>query len=204
MDAYRFNLCYHQVGEGSILDVGAYLGDFLKLAQNDKREIFGTEINEKRVNLVNSVLEADVVKLDFRNGNLCQFEDSSVDNVVCMETVEHVIDDRHAISELCRVARKRVIITVPFRENLQQVLCMHCDQYTPHFGHQHSYDRGSFLNLIPSTWKVNLEKSFAKRLTRIAAQLIPESRMMVPVLRVLDNIIPGDGKWVLIVLEKKD
>ena len=70
LDAYRFHLCYRQLGMGSLLDVGAYLGDFLKLAKSDNREYHGTEINQVRVDLVNSILESDRVKLDFRNGDL--------------------------------------------------------------------------------------------------------------------------------------
>jgi len=108
LDAYRFDLCYRQVGPGSVLDVGAYLGDFLKLAQKDKREIFGTEVNQDRVNLVNSILGSDVVRLNFRNGSLDQFESNTIDTVVCMETLEHVIDDRYAVSELCRVAKREL------------------------------------------------------------------------------------------------
>ncbi len=201
LDAYRFDLCYRQVSEGSLLDVGAYLGDFLKLAKADNREYFGTEINQTRVDLVNSILDSQQVRLDFRNGDLKQFEADSVDNVVCMETLEHIIDDRHGLSELCRVSRKRVIVTVPYREKFQPVLCMHCNQFTPHFGHQHTYDKGAFHALAPEGWQIVKEYSFAKRLTRIARQLFRNSRAAIPILRVLDRILPGSGRWVLVVLE---
>jgi len=201
LDAYRFKLCYRQIGPGSLLDVGAYLGDFLRLAKQDKREYLGTEINQTRVDLVNSILESNNVRLDFRNGELNQFETNSVDNVVCMETLEHIIDDAHGLAELCRVAKNKVVVTVPFKEKVQQVLCMHCDSFTPHSGHQHAYDWGSFEQLVPEGWHIVKEYPFAKRLTRIASKLFMGSRITIPFLSLMDRVVPGAGRWVLIVLE---
>ena len=201
LDAYRFDLCYRQLCPGSVLDVGAYFGDFLILVRKDGREVFGSEVNISRVNLVNSILGDDIVVMDFRNGHLKQFQDSSVDNVVCMETVEHVLDDRLAVSELCRVARTKVVITVPFREHIQSVLCIHCSKYTPYSGHQHSYDLGTFLDLVPEGWRVTKQQSFAKRLTGILGHRLPKSGAGISILRLIDSISPGAGRWLLIVLE---
>ena len=201
LDAYRFDLCFRQMDSGSVLDVGAYLGDFLKLVIKDGREAFGSEINETRVKLVNSIVGSDVVRLGFRNGTLDAFEASSIDNVVCMETVEHIIDDKFAVSELCRVARKRVVITVPYREKVEQILCTHCNTFTPHHGHQHTYDDGSFKQLVPEGWKIVTEKSFAARITRMVRQLLPETKLSIPLLRWLDKVVPGSGRWLLVVLE---
>jgi len=204
LDAYRFDLCYGHVGEGNLLDVGAYLGDFLRLVKADDRQYFGTEINQTRVNLVNSILGSDQVRLDFRNGHLDQFETDSLDNVVCMETLEHIIDDHFALSELCRVARHRVVITVPYREKIQPVLCMHCNQFTPHFGHQHAYDQGSFTKMVPTGWKVTKEYSFAKRVTRMVCQVLPDSKGFIPIMKLVDKLLPGDGRWLLVVLESQE
>ena len=201
LDAYRFDLCFRQMDSGSVLDVGAYLGDFLKLVISDGREAFGSEINDTRVKLVNSIVGSGVARLGFRNGVLDNFESNSVDNVVCMETVEHIIDDQFAVSELCRVARKRVVIPVPYRERVEQILCMHCNSFTPHHGHQHTYDDGSFKQLVPNGWKIVKEKSFAARITRMVRRLLPETKISIPLLRWLDKVVPGSGRWLLIVLE---
>jgi len=201
IDAYRFNLCYQHLLPGSVLDVGAYMGDFLKLAQKDGREAYGSEINQARISLVNSILGSQLVKLGFRNGNLDDFDSDSVDNVVCMETVEHIIDDKYAISELCRVAGKRVIVTVPYRERVEQILCTHCNEFTPNHGHQHSYDKGSFAAMLPPGWQVLVEYSFANRITRMIRKILPESRAMIPIMSMVDRITPGSGRWLMIVLD---
>lgn len=68
LDAYRFRLVLDQLLPGSVLDVGVYFGDFLKLARKHGHEIAGTEVNEARKNLANSLLGEDAVVIDFRNG----------------------------------------------------------------------------------------------------------------------------------------
>jgi SAM-dependent methyltransferase len=201
LDAYRFQTCLKQLAPGSVLDVGAYLGDFLKLVIADGRKYYGSEVNQARVNLVNSILGSEHVRLGFRNGDLSAFEDDFVDNVVCMETIEHVSDDARAVAELCRVARKRIVITVPFREHIQSTLCIHCNHLTPHHGHQHRYDHGSFEKLVVPGWKVTKEVSFAKRPTLSLSRLLPNLAMSIPALKMMDGVIPAQGKWLLVVLE---
>ncbi len=206
IDDYRFEMTVRQLGPGSVLDVGAYYGDFLKLARKRGHAVLGTEVNEKRVELVNALLGANVVRIGFRNAVLDTFDDASVDNVVCTEVVEHVPDREAAVHELCRVARRRVIITVPFREKLQRVLCVHCSKHTPLWGHFHAFDLGSFHDLAPAGWSVTHELPLANKLvTALVNQLpFPRSRVSVSVIRCLDAIVPGPDRWLLVVLERTE
>mgnify|MGYP000591044273 CR=1 FL=1 len=202
LDTYRFYIAYRHLARGSVLDVGVYFCDFLDLVRRDGREIFGTEVNDTRRDLANSILGEDITVVDFRNGRLTRFKNDSIDNVVAMEVVEHVPDDNLAISELCRVARKRVIITVPFRERIRTVLCVHCNKYTPYSGHLHSYDLGDFSELVPFGWCVVKEFAYAKPLTRRASLLLPRSsKASLFILKYMDKLSPGNGNWLLCVLE---
>jgi ubiquinone/menaquinone biosynthesis C-methylase UbiE len=141
--------------------------------------------------------------LDFRNGKLTSFGDRTFDNVVCTEVLEHVPNQIDAISELCRVAKHTVIITVPFREKIQTVCCVHCADYTPYSGHLHAYDLNSFHALVPSGWHVAKQKSFGKRLTRHLVRLLRLDRIhSMPLVRALDFLFPGQGAWLLVVLER--
>lgn len=206
IDDYRFYIAYKNLAAGSVLDVGAYCGDFLKLVLKDKREIYGTEVNNERVNFANKILGQEVISLDFRKGQLASFDDKSVDNVVCTEAIEHVPEYEIAVSELCRVARKRVIITVPFREKIQSSLCIHCNKYTPHSGHLHSYDMKTFSNIMPTDWIMEKQSSFAKRLTKVLARSaqLPRSHKLLPFLRIIDLFLPGKGGWLLVVLSYQE
>lgn len=54
------------------------------------------------------------------------FEDGSFDTVTCTHVIEHVLDYRRAISELRRIARRRLIIVVPREREYRYT-------FNPHF-----------------------------------------------------------------------
>jgi SAM-dependent methyltransferase len=61
------------------------------------------------------------------------FEDQSFDLVVCSEVLEHVPDDTQALKELLRVAKSKVLITVPAHAYLwtdSDVLLLHHRRYS--------------------------------------------------------------------------
>ncbi|MFZ5573399.1 MAG: class I SAM-dependent methyltransferase [Thermodesulfobacteriota bacterium] len=191
-----------ELASGSVLDVGAYYGDFLKMAAKNGREISGTEINQKRVDLANSILAKNCVRLDFRNGKLSSFQEDDVDNTVCTEVIEHVPDDRSALKELCRVTRKKVIVTVPFKETINKVLCVHCSQYTPYSGHLHTYDFATIENMVPEGWVIRKKTSFAKKMTFLlfGRMKLPAHPFLLSIMHGIDMVFPGDGRWLLLVL----
>lgn len=204
IDDYRFHTAFRHLAPGSVMDIGTYYGDLLMLARRDGREIYGTEINQERVDFANDLLGEKAVRIGFKNGSLGNFEDNYVDNIVCTEVIEHVPDDVFALSELCRVARKRVIITVPFNEKIKQSLCIHCGKYTPHSGHLHSYDFDTFKNITPRDWVIKFQKHFGKRLTHLIIKWLrlPRSQTIIPFIQVFDSLSIGSCSWLLVVFNK--
>jgi SAM-dependent methyltransferase len=71
------------------------------------------------------------------------FPDRSFDLVVATEILEHLPDALHAaaINELGRVANKYILISVPNRENLEEVStrCADCGAHFHVWGHKRSY-----------------------------------------------------------------
>ena len=49
-------------------------------------------------------------------------EDKSFDCVTCLQVIEHVPDNMYdsALSELARISRKYLIVSIPFNENLEK------------------------------------------------------------------------------------
>ncbi len=197
IDDYRFKFVYEKLAPGSVLDVGAYFGDFLKLALNDEKKIYGSEVNQKRVDFANKTLGQNCVELDFRNGKLTKFSDKTIDNVVCMEVLEHVPDHVKALQELCRVARKKVLITVPFDEKIQKVACLHCCKYTPYSGHLHSYNQNTFDQILPEGWVIADNKIFGKKLITLICKKVGFGTRVI---KRLDSILPGKGRWLLVTI----
>jgi SAM-dependent methyltransferase len=81
------------------------------------------------------------------------FADGSFDGVACCEVMEHLPDDvlRSLVSELQRVARSYVYITVPYDEDLAQglVLCHGCGHRFHVHGHRHSFRPEDIAGLFP-------------------------------------------------------
>ena len=201
---YRFHRVLDLLSSGNVLDVGVYFGTFLSKARADGREIFGTEINQKRAEYANNRLNESVVNVDFQNGKLNNYSENQVNNVTALEVIEHTPNDKEAISELCRVARKRVVITVPFEENRRTELCVHCQQWTPRNGHFNSYTFGSFEQLSPDGWTVDTEMTIATKPVLILSQRIPDivpKTFAATMFDKIDQFWPGDGKYFLVTLK---
>ena len=48
------------------------------------------------------------------------------------------------LDKLLEIARRRVIVTVPYRENIVQSVCIHCGKLTPLYGHLHVFTEKTF------------------------------------------------------------
>lgn len=80
------------------------------------------------------------------------FQNDAFDLVVCCETIEHLDDSIYAaaLSELTRVSREYVLVTVPNCEDLGRLFtkCLRCGvQFSPH-GHVRSFSESDLRNLF--------------------------------------------------------
>jgi SAM-dependent methyltransferase len=71
------------------------------------------------------------------------FEDQSFDLVLSSEMLEHMADDeyRRSLAEICRVTRRYVLLSVPYREDLglRTVRCPTCGWRGHVWGHKRSF-----------------------------------------------------------------
>ena len=85
------------------------------------------------------------------------FDDRTFDAVVASEVLEHLPVDIYqgACSEIGRVARASVIVTVPNRESLESATtrCPQCGCVYSLFGHLRRFDDGALAQLIPG-WRL--------------------------------------------------
>ena len=92
---------------GTILDVGCGSGHHTKYLSGD---VTVCDLSENAVKFVQEKLGYKGFVCDVSRGLP---EDTSYDTVICTEVLEHVEDPIRLIKELKRVARKRVIVSVP-------------------------------------------------------------------------------------------
>jgi SAM-dependent methyltransferase len=123
---------------GDVLDVGSGAGQFANCLALSGEFQSVTTIDPT---LFNKYLEvSDQVRRMSMSADDLEFPDDSFDVVVCMEVLEHVSDQvlRAAITEMRRVCRGQLVITVPYREPEPMTKT-----------HVRRFDNPDFLELFP-------------------------------------------------------
>jgi len=105
----------------NLLDVGCGKGYFLESAKHLDIELVGCDIVDKL-----EYSDAKLVKGYIEN---LPFEDDSFDVVTCFHTLEHIINEKQAVKELLRVAKKQLIIVVPCQRYYYYTLDEHINFY---------------------------------------------------------------------------
>ena len=96
--------------EGKVLDAGAGDGYITNLIKKKGFEVVGLEISDKRIKNAKEKYTLDFVKGDVNN---LPFPDNSFDTVVVSEVLEHTDNIGQGLKEAIRVAKKKVILTLP-------------------------------------------------------------------------------------------
>jgi ubiquinone/menaquinone biosynthesis C-methylase UbiE len=106
----------------TLLDVGCGNDYFLKKAHKAGYEIHGCDV----------LLDVNVENGTFHVGNIehLPFADKQFDIVTSHHTLEHVVNLNKAISELKRVARKQVEVTLPCQRYFKYTLDEHINFIT--------------------------------------------------------------------------
>jgi len=107
----------------SILDVGCGGGVFVNGAKAVIKSIVAVDRSRSALNYIEVPCAlGDISHLPFK--------DSSFDLVTCLEVLEHIPLANYslALSELSRISKKYIIITVPYKENIKskRVECPKC------------------------------------------------------------------------------
>jgi ubiquinone/menaquinone biosynthesis C-methylase UbiE len=105
VDAQRLTAVIRQVKGDSVLDVGSGAGFLAKALRCDGKKVVEVDIHPK-----GDAMKASVLDLPF--------PENAFDTVTCLEVLEHLspTDTTKAVSELRRVAKDRLIVTVPYSE----------------------------------------------------------------------------------------
>lgn len=127
------------------LDVGARDGYFSRLLA-DRASSFVLALDLELPNVeypkVQNV-KGDITRL--------QYPDNSFDLVFCAEVLEHIPNLEAACRELLRVAKRYVLIGVPFRQDTRigRCNCLNCGKICPPYGHVNTFDEARLRSLFP-------------------------------------------------------
>jgi SAM-dependent methyltransferase len=85
-----------------VLNVGAGQGSFTRLLERHRFEVVSSDVSVPAVDLLRKSARGDVLLADMTD---LPFADDSFDAVVAGEVIEHIEDDRKALTEAARVLR---------------------------------------------------------------------------------------------------
>ena len=156
----------------SIMDVGCGDGRLINILAGKFKTTVGVEISE-------SLLTKVQTRTICCSCSDIPVEDSSFDLVMCNEVLEHLPSDLYAetISELQRISRRYILVTVPYRENLRMryARCAQCNHVFHAWHHLRTFKRSDLERDFggayePVTWVTfgNKEKRLNSSLLRIS------------------------------------
>lgn len=169
-------------GTASVLDVGAGHGVLLELLR-DERGVpgVGIEITDAKVDYGRSR------GLDVRLGDAAAlgFADGSFDVVLACEVLEHLPCGTYeaALRELARVARRTLIVSVPFDERRSHVRCPYCDSLVNPDYHFRSFSPASLPALFPG-FRLQTWHGWGERRDSVLLRLLRRWRKRWPALLV--------------------
>ena len=101
-------------------------------------------------------------------------KDNSLDLIVVSEVIEHLPDYKPALTEIRRALTPlgTCVISVPYREDLEEHVCPHCLRAFPLHGHFHRFDERILADALDSvglssTGFLTLNNAVATRLGRL-------------------------------------
>ena len=105
------------------------------------------------IDIVIKLLRNVTTKVYASNISDLPFDDNSFDVVISTEVLEH-LDDKtfhKALKEMNRVSSKHIVISVPYREQLIQLLthCSNCKRIYHAFLHKKSFSDNDFVEMFP-------------------------------------------------------
>ncbi len=134
----------------NVIDVGCGDGYLLYCIKKLKKSnnLFGIDLSFKRLKKTRTnVSLAKCIQGEIRN---LPFHDNCFDVVICSETLEHIEKCNLAISELVRITRKFLIVTVPNEETLIIDRCPKCNHHFYINDHKNSFDDKKLKSLLLS------------------------------------------------------
>ncbi len=114
-----------------------------------------TDLSENACEMAKKIFNIDAIPADIHK---LPFHDNEFELTLCSETIEHVTDFKLAITELLRITKNVLIITVP--HETKEIVAYNIEQKIPH-AHIHYFDCTSLDYLKELGFTLKYEKTLS-------------------------------------------
>ncbi len=195
----------------SLIDIGCGDGDFLTkiVSLNKLQKVAGSDFSQIRLKNAAKKLNPPAggktknVKLIHASIEKLPFNNHEFDVVTVLEVLEHIPNLAKAVSEIKRICRKYLIISVPSDEKIIYEICVHCGQPTPRYGHLYSFNQNNLKKIIGKDFKlIKSEKILFKPF-----QIVPINNILpFFLINLIDKIANKNNlfNWQIYLFEKNN
>ena len=155
LESRRFKLISRLVpktGITRILDAGCGTGWLSEMLHKQGFRVIALNLGFDSIRRASARLRARALNILFLCADIYKlpYNDSSFDAVVISEVIEHLEKPQDALLEIARVIRPEgyVIVSTPYKERIEEMLCIHCNKKTPVNAHLHSFDKTSLESML--------------------------------------------------------
>lgn len=141
-------LKYFPIHKGEkVLEIGSGRGWFALEMAKRGFDITAVDLSQKNLDIIKE--KSSFVKTKFGSADDLPFTEEKFDWIVMNEVLEHLEDPDQVLYHISQflTPQGKIFISVPYKENIVQELCIHCHKMTPRSAHLHSFNKKSLLRL---------------------------------------------------------
>ena len=133
-----------------ILDVGAGSNWVAKFMIPKRKEVYAVDISHDNIKKARDIYHEEKYHGFVADAYSLPFRPNYFDVIIASEIIEHVVDPSKFVSVLTSYLKVGgvLLISTPYKENIPQHLCIHCNKLTPANAHLHSFNKEKILSLF--------------------------------------------------------
>ena len=210
IEELRYRMLISKVPKGNkkVLDVGCGNGELICMLAEKGYKCVALDISENRLDKFR-VKKLGVAQIQGDAMNI-PLQDSSISIIICSEVLEHIKDYGGVINEMNRVLKPKgeIIVSVPYKEELMEMVCPYCRKRFVPYGHLHSFDKNKlFSSMNYCGFNVVYSHVGPSIISKIIYRMV---RINVPLIFFIDRLTGKFSRrfglygWLIAVGEKKN
>jgi len=138
-----------------VLDAGCGSGWLSEMLAAQGHDVTAVDLGYDSLKRASVRMKSIGKRVTFLNGDIycLPLKDGSFDAVIASEIIEHLDRPLDAFAELARVLRPGgiAVVSTPYRETIEQTLCIHCNEKTPVNAHLNSFDKQKLESMFEAS-----------------------------------------------------